>query len=468
MSANMTPPTTDPSAVAGGAALGGQTGVTAPGTAPVPREPMPWDDQQRQLDAMKTNLANLDAVRRQAAGAWDAVKDAPVDDRGVYAAPGTVTSQDRANALDAYTSSEQAYARALSDMGALSTDIAAAKQKYQDSQDKLNPTPEAKARVAADTAAANAQATYYRAQATEAQARADYLTSPEGKGKDKAAAKLDNARADTEKAQQAYYGTQQVYLGAQTAEANANAALTGARATAYPTESAAAVAANTAQAASSTAEAAVHEEELRKSRLGELGAFIDSLATAQKAGLITQAEAERLVAAKEQEALTGATAFDRQKQADANMTTLVNGALQSGNAVRPDQQYVVGGNPGGDIQRMLGGLGIQYTPAPLQPATMPSYAASLGLAAPAGVAAANGAPAYAQGLMGPPAVEDWSGHDLRALHATLTGSAPQPAAPPAAPPPAAPPGATLGGVNNGLLLSAPITGAPNYARLPGT
>lgn len=233
-------------------------------------------------------------------------------------------------------------------------------------------------------------------------------------------------------------------------------------------------ASQTAQAKASEAEAALRKEELRQKQLGELGAFIDSLATAQKAGLIDRATSERLVAAKEQELLTGGTTFDRQKQAEDSIRLLANDALQSGNAVRPDQQYMVGGNPGGDIQQALGGLGIRYTPEMLKPASMPAYAQSLGITTPQQVAAS--APAYAQGLMGPPAgVEDWSGHDLHALHATLTGgtqaapaNSPTPSTATLFPgnvPPDAPPGTVAGGVNSGLLLSRPIVGAPNYARL---
>lgn len=434
-----------------------------PAAQPAPAAPMPWDDQQRQLDAMKANLTNLDQARHRAYDAWAAIKDAPIDNSGTaYATPGSVTDQAKTQALNAYTSSEQKYAQALSDMGALSTDIATAKQKYQDEQDKLHPSPETAAKIAADTKAAEAQSGYYGAQANEAQARADYLTSPEGKAKDTAAAKLDEARAVTEKAQQDYYGAQQTYLGAQTTEANANAALTTAKATAYPGESAASVASANAQAAASTAETALHEEELRQKRLGDLGAFIDSMATAQKAGLIDQATAEQLVKAKEQALLTGATQFDQQKQADANMTTLAQQALQSGNAVRPDQQYMVGGGPGGDIAAALGNLGIQFTPTKLQPATMPAYAASLGVTTPASVAAANAAPAYAAGLMGPEIVHTTPQQVMAEMQAAKAATPSTASLAPGNVPQGQPPGTVMGGVGNGLALTAPIagTGAP--------
>jgi hypothetical protein len=485
MSANMTLPQTPQ------ASPPGQAAQPAPAAAP-----MPWDQLDEQLRQLVAQEDTATAAITAAASAYNAIKDAPIRDPNAFPPPpgqpdpqaGAVSAEAKTQALNAYVAATTKLTELKQQEAQVAGDIATAKQKYQDQQDKLNPTPETKAKIVADTAAANAQSAYYGAQANEANARAAYLTSPEGKEKDAAAAALDRARADTEKAQQAYYGSEQIYLGAQTNEATANAALTGAKATAYPSESAAAVASNTAQAAASTAEAAKYTEELRQKRLGDLGAYIDSLATAQKAGLIDQPTADKLIAAKEQADLTGGTQFEHQKQAEDSIRLLANDALQSGNAVRPDQQYMVGGGPGGDIAAALGGLGIQFTPTRLQPASMPAYAASLGITTPASVAAATGVPAYAAGLIGPPAgLTDLSHLTPDQAHAALTGAAaPQPAAGPNAGsgvfdagssasslapgnvPPGLPPGATAGGVNNGLLLTAPITGAPNYARLPGT
>jgi hypothetical protein len=186
---------------------------------------MPWDQLDEQLRQLVAQEDTATAAITAAASAYNAIKDAPIRDPNAFPPPpgqpdpqaGAVSAEAKTQALNAYVAATTKLTELKQQEAQVAGDIATAKQKYQDQQDKLNPTPETKAKIVADTAAANAQSAYYGAQANEANARAAYLTSPEGKEKDAAAAALDRARADTEKAQQAYYGSEQIYLGAQTA-----------------------------------------------------------------------------------------------------------------------------------------------------------------------------------------------------------------------------------------------------------
>lgn len=239
------------------------------------------------------------------------------------------------------------------------------------------------------------------------------------------------------------------------------------------------------QTAASTTERLVNEEKLKHEQLGALGTFIDQMHAAVGWGLISQADAEKQIAAQAQALETGASPFEWQSQADLNARAISQQILQSGAATAPGQQYMTGDEPGGAIAQALAGYGYADAGGPrLAPVSQPAYMQSVGLTGGAPRAAA-GAPAQAQGAgQGPLDYSHLSKAQVDAIFAhaqQLSGvPAPAPAPAPAAqlagapggttvvvnttPPTPLPPGHVMGGVGGGLPLTEPPAGAPNYVR----
>jgi hypothetical protein len=467
------PPATSPSSTnpSGAAQAGPGSGVypaAQPGTG------YPWDELITALKALTDAETGANARVEAARTAYAAIEKAPVGDPLVT--PGAVTAEAKTNALNAYVQAGNDLVGLKNRQAQTAADIATAKQAYNEQQDKNALTPQTQARLQADTDAARKQADMYGAQAEQAAAQTKLLTSPEGKEKQAAETRLTNANAAVAETQKGYVESQTTLNAANEAEQRATAALTGARATAYPAESAAGITLQGAQANAAQATADATAQATREHQQGALGTFIDQTTAQAAAGLITKQEAEAQIEAFAQAQKTGATPYEWQQQADANARQVATSMIQSGQMVGLGQQFVAGGEPGGILEQAAAQWGFKAPSVQLHPTGAPAYMQSLGMTtgspqpqAQGGAPAQGGPPAYLQSLPGD--IPDYSHLSLAQIEAMHTAPAQQPAA--ASPSnvqvgATSPAGAMMGGVGGGLALGPIITGAPNYARLPGT
>jgi hypothetical protein len=465
MADNSNPPQTTSGAV--GAATGSPTpSATVYGQAP-PATGYPWDQLTQQLDELAIAENQANQAINLAAGRYNEIKDLPVDDTD-YPDPGTTSSKALSAALTAYVNASTKLTDVKQEQARTAGQIATAKQAYNDAQDKNQLTPQTIARLNADTDAAKQQALVYGAQAALAQAQADQLTSPEGQAAQAAKTRVDTAQAALIEAQKGQVGANNTLIAAQANESTARGGLIAAQGAAYPAESAAGITHQGAQANAAQAQADATATETEQHRRGALGTFIDQVTATAAAGLITQAEAERQIAAFAQAQATGATPFEWQQQADANARQVSTSMIQSGQMVGAGQQYVAGGEPGGILEQAAARWGFKAPSVQLHPTGAPAYMQSLGMTTGTPQAQggpAGGPPAYMQSLPG--GIPDYS-HlslaEIEALHAAPPAASPSNVQLPAT----APAGAQMGGVGGGLALGPIITGAPNYARLPGT
>jgi hypothetical protein len=105
-------------------------------------------------------------------------------------------------------------------------------------------------------------------------------------------------------------------------------------------------------------------------RAGEAVTRINQLREAIKKGALTKEAAGDAYF----NMIYGGDQFQRNTQASKNALDLQQALITAGMAVRPDQQYIVGGEPGGLYSRGMQSLGYSYTPTRLAPTSLPAWA----------------------------------------------------------------------------------------------
>jgi hypothetical protein len=112
-----------------------------------------------------------------------------------------------------------------------------------------------------------------------------------------------------------------------------------------------------------------------QTRAGEAVTRINQLREAIKKGALTKEAAGDAYF----NLLYGGDQFQRNTQASKNALDLQQALITAGMAVRPDQQYIVGGEPGGMYSQGMQQLGYAYTPTQLKPTSLPAWATAAGV-----------------------------------------------------------------------------------------
>jgi hypothetical protein len=114
---------------------------------------------------------------------------------------------------------------------------------------------------------------------------------------------------------------------------------------------------------------------VEQDRKGALLTLADQLHQAIVSGHLTPEQAtERM-----NQEMTGATAFQRQQEADANATNLLSTMAKYGGVVPQGSKYIPGGEPGGAFQQGMKQLGVNYTPTQIQAMSPQGMGAQLGM-----------------------------------------------------------------------------------------
>lgn len=163
-----------------------------------------------------------------------------------------------------------------------------------------------------------------------------------------------------------------------------------------------------------------------QTRAGEAVTRINQLREAIQKGAISKESA----ADQYFNMLFGGDQFQRNTQASKNALDLQQSLITAGMAVRPDQQYIVGGEPGGVYQQGMQQLGYSYTPTQLKPTSLPAWATAAGVDITPRQGLPQGSPFDASGNFNP-AFQSPLQQPVAGAPAWATASAGQPAAQPA-------------------------------------
>jgi chemotaxis protein histidine kinase CheA len=125
-----------------------------------------------------------------------------------------------------------------------------------------------------------------------------------------------------------------------------------------------------ALAAKYGADTAATQLTTEQTRAGEAVTRINQLREAIKKGALTKEAAGDAYF----NMMYGGDQFQRNTQASKDALDLQQALITAGMAVRPDQQYIVGGEPGGVYQTAMADLGYSYTPQRLAPTSLPAWA----------------------------------------------------------------------------------------------